>query len=620
MNNVYVNSVDITDYIFMYEEYEEMDKEHIIGNAISKQIKLTLKNKDDHINFDHPFIIDGKTYIVYEKPEKWTKSISLTLYDMMIDTNIVYDTKLEYPTTINSQLNEMEELIDISIDKSTLSDDVLNKEVSWYDSTMMIRNYIGFIAECDGKNAYIENDTIVFKKLALNSYNTNYCSNYELNELITYTRVCYDDGISKYDKGDDSKHTLYISPNNSYINQDDIDRIYDMYNGLSFFSFKKFNCKEIDNIHITDLISYHDFIVMPISIKRKVYGGESKNALEMSCDIVIKNAESVIIKNDQTLRIKRLQTIVNQNESSLKILSQNVETKFLETGNQIDSLNTSLTLEQGKIETLIQDNKTIINGNEVTLKEAYSYIKQEVDAINFAISETGGNNKLLNSTGWNGIKYWDSDGDVVSETNNDIRSNTISGYSFLINNGHIEQSFKTIVGRKYSVSCKIKKFTNSCTFIIKNGTSNDVLFNLNEEYVDGWVVFSMPIEAADTHCSVYIESNGEYLYVSDIMVNDGEIVQQWSSSNDEVYTTNVKIDGTGVEVSQVDTNNRTVMNTNEFAGYDGEKKVFALNGDTTEVNKLKAASDVQIGVVKAYSLTKGTKIGLGFAFIKGGDA
>lgn len=287
---------------------------------------------------------------------------------------------------------------------------------------------------------------------------------------------------------------------------------------------------------------------------------------------------------------------------------------------QISSLNTSLTLEQGKIETLIQDNTTIINGNEVTLKEAYSYIRQEVDAINFAISETGGNNKLLNSTGWNGIKYWDSDGDVASETNNDIRSNTISGYSFLINNGHIEQSFKTIVGRKYSISCKIKKFTNSCTFIIKNGTSNDVLFNLNEEYVDGWVVFSMPIEASDTHCSVYIESNGEYLYVSDIMVNDGEIVQQWSSSNDEVYTTNVKIDGTGVEVSQVDTNNRTVMNTNEFAGYEGEKKVFALNGDTTEVNKLKAASDVQIGVVKAYSLTKGTKIGLGFAFIKGGDA
>ncbi len=283
---------------------------------------------------------------------------------------------------------------------------------------------------------------------------------------------------------------------------------------------------------------------------------------------------------------------------------------------QIESLNTSLSIEQGKIETLIKDNITIINGNEVTLKEAYSYIQQQIDQINFAISESGGNNKLLNSCGWNSLKYWETSGDVTSTTNNDIRSNTISGYAFNVNAGTLQQSFKTIVGRKYSISCKIKKFTNSCTLIIKNGTSEDVLFNLNDEYIDGWISFSMPIEAQDTLCTVYVESDGEYLLLSDLMVNDGEIPQQWSSSNDEIYTLNVKIDREGVEVSQDDTNNRTVMNTQEFAGYSGPERVFALNGDVTEVNKLEAKSDVQIGVVKMYAKTSGSKQGLGFAYVK----
>lgn len=286
---------------------------------------------------------------------------------------------------------------------------------------------------------------------------------------------------------------------------------------------------------------------------------------------------------------------------------------------QLESLNTSLSLEQGKIETLIKNNTTIINGNEVTLKQAYSYMKQEIDAIQFAISESGGNNKLLNSCGWNGLKYWNHEGDIVSLTNVEIRNSTISGYAFLLNKGHMEQSFKTIVGRKYSVSCKIKKFTNSCTLIVKNGTSEDVLFNLNEEYEEGWISFSMPVEALDTSCTVYIESSGEYLYISDIMVNDGEISQQWSSSNDEIYTMNVKIDREGIEISQDDTNNRTVINTNEFAGYEGTKQVFSVNGDVTEVNRLKANSDVQIGVVRAYAKTTGSKKGLGFAYIKGGS-
>lgn len=117
METVTVNGKDITNLILSFEQYEEIDIENsgIIGSCVSTQIKMKIKNKDGQLNqlLDYPFMIGNKTYIVYERPEKWTKSISLTLYDLMIKTNVAYDTKLEYPVTLSQQIDEM-----VSISKS----------------------------------------------------------------------------------------------------------------------------------------------------------------------------------------------------------------------------------------------------------------------------------------------------------------------------------------------------------------------------------------------------------------------------------------------------------------------------------------------------------------------
>ncbi|MDH6367562.1 MULTISPECIES: hypothetical protein [unclassified Breznakia] len=282
---------------------------------------------------------------------------------------------------------------------------------------------------------------------------------------------------------------------------------------------------------------------------------------------------------------------------------------------QIESLNTSITMQQGSIELLVENSTTIINGNEVTLKEAYSYIQQQVDAINFAISESGGINKLLNSCGWNGMNFWELTGNISSMTDVDIRNNTVSGYAFMLNDGTLKQSFKTIVGRKYTVSCKIRKFTNTAYLKIMTGTQEVYLFNLPAEVQSDWVSFNVSFEALGNDAVVEVGSSGAWLLISDIMANDGEIQQQWSSSNDEIYTTNVKIDKNGIEVAQDGTNNKTVINTLEFAGYDASERVFSLNGDETEVHKLFARSNVRIGDMQIYARTTGNH-GADFTIIK----
>lgn len=328
MNSIVVNNIDITDLCTSFQMYDEMER--LIGNALSTEIKITMKNKDSQLNelLDYPFIIDGKTYLVYEKPERWTNTISLTLYDLMSKGNINYDTTIAYPCTISDQLDEMALLMDVEIDKNTLSDELLQKVVGWYDNTYFIREYLAWIAECDGKIAMIENDKIIFRQLATSSFETTFCSDYELIEQITFTRVCQNNDVGEpLEVGTDEERTLYIGKDNLYIELSDIQRIYDMYNGLSFYSCNKFNCKEVEGFSITDILTYHNISILPITIKTTVYGGSARNAVEMSCKINTKTAELVKVKKANPY-VRKVEVAVDQLAGEYSVFVQNVSENY----------------------------------------------------------------------------------------------------------------------------------------------------------------------------------------------------------------------------------------------------------------------------------------------------
>lgn len=336
MEKVYVNNVDITDMITSFEVYEEMDNDLIIGNAVSTQIKIKLKNKDNQFEglLDYPFVIGNKTYIVYEKPSRWTKTILLTLYDKMTLTNVLYVTELETPTTIENQLDEMSKITGVEIDKTTLSDELLERYVEWQDKTMVIRTYLGYIAQCDGKNAYIENDKIVFRKLGETLHEIDFCSNYEINELITFTRVYFDNGTVIYSNGNRSKHTLYLSPYNRYIQRSDIDHIFNMYDNFSFYSFKNFRCRKTQEIKLTHLIIYNGMMFMPTAIKTKINGGEANDSLDLSGDIKIKSAEDITINANPNEEIKKI--VVDQVEST-RAKFERVDADFIKVNEKLEA-------------------------------------------------------------------------------------------------------------------------------------------------------------------------------------------------------------------------------------------------------------------------------------------
>ena len=134
-----------------------------------------------------------------------------------------------------------------------------------------------------------------------------------------------------------------------------------MYKGLSFYSFKKFNCKGIESLHLTDLITYHDITVFPFSIKRKVNGGNAKDSIEMTGDMIISNADTVIIKDNPNLKIRRLKTIVDQNEAILEIVAEQSGNNADEIGKLIvstDEISTEVKKKVGEDEIISKINQT----------------------------------------------------------------------------------------------------------------------------------------------------------------------------------------------------------------------------------------------------------------------
>lgn len=331
-----VNNVDITNRLLEYQISAEMsDDSLLLGNAISKQVNMKLDNQDGYMNnlLDYPFIIsnDGSTstgiFRVYEKPEKYTGELSLTLYDNVYLFSQRYETKLEYPTTIEKQLDEMSTLTGVAINKTTLPLDILSKEVNWYDNTVPMRNYLGWIGELAGCNVFADNKgTIVFRELGKSTYKTIDLETFEKSELVKFTRVCFDDGLLKLETGTDEGNTLYLSSNNGYVDSDtNLESIYNKYKDLTFYSVTNVKMANINGWYLTDLINYNDeFAFMPLSISESYQGGQYSIA-SVEGNINTQNNEMVVNKVDPSVKIKRLQVIVDKNNQELEVLNKDLE-------------------------------------------------------------------------------------------------------------------------------------------------------------------------------------------------------------------------------------------------------------------------------------------------------
>ena len=355
--------VEITDLVVSFNSSNSMQEDRLLGNTPSMMLDLDLNNTDGVLSdcAGNTFLIDLKEadsteiptqeFIVQEAPEKYTKKLSLNLYDVMIKFNKPYKSSLAYEKdkypTISQQLDEMSNLAGVRIDKTGLSNTVLNKKAQWIDTTIIMRDYIGWIAELSGTNVLInESNTLVFRNLFTADHDIEFTSDFEKTDLITISRVAYDDGVNLIASGNDTGKTIYIDANNSYCDsQTYTDAILAKYNGQSFYGMSSLKTFGKDTIKLGDTATYDGNKCIVLSIKRKYVGTQS--VVELDGEVALKNVDSVVTKVSDKVRIKRLQVKVDQDANKLEIVAKNLEDAKGDVGN--------LQVETNKIKTQVEN-------------------------------------------------------------------------------------------------------------------------------------------------------------------------------------------------------------------------------------------------------------------------
>lgn len=355
--------VEITDLVVSFNSSNSMQEDRLLGNTPSMMLDLDLNNTDGVLSdcAGNTFLIDLKEadsteiptqeFIVQEAPEKYTKKLSLNLYDVMIKFNKPYKSSLTYEKdkypTISQQLDEMSNLAGVRIDKTGLSNTVLSKKAQWIDTTIIMRDYIGWIAELSGTNALInESNTLVFRNLFTADHDIEFTSDFEKTDLITISRVAYDDGVNLIASGNDTGKTIYIDANNSYCDsQTYTDAILAKYNGQSFYGMSGLKTFGKDTIKLGDTATYDGNKCIVLSIKRKYVGTQS--VVELDGEVALKNVDSVVTKVSDKVRIKRLQVKVDQDANKLEIVAKNLEDAKGDVGN--------LQVETNKIKSQVEN-------------------------------------------------------------------------------------------------------------------------------------------------------------------------------------------------------------------------------------------------------------------------
>ena len=215
------------------------------------------------------------------------------------------------------------------------------------------------------------------------------------------------------------------------------------------------------------------------------------------------------------------------------------------------------------------------------------------DQLNVTLEQMSGYNLLLNSVGWNGTNMWEADGGIATVDDNDVNDHTTSGRAFRLDAASMSQTVKVRQGAVYTISCLYKTYTSASSLKVIQGGAETVVFETTASYVDDeWHEASLVIQAAGTELTVAISSSASYLMISDLILNEGSIKKQWTPHTDEIYTAGVKIDKTGIEIEQSDTDTITKIDSTEFSVIDKNsgEKVLRVNRDTTELTKLRTTS------------------------------
>lgn len=289
------------------------------------------------------------------------------------------------------------------------------------------------------------------------------------------------------------------------------------------------------------------------------------------------------------------------------------ETNFLTAGGIVKTLyNTEIKTDKQQ-----QEITAIVSKQEATDKDnqtQFTQLHQDIHNITQTVQTIGGGNLIKNSVGYGKddsgkISEWTYDKDHTTITSsvsqNSVALGALSGYQLTLSNGDkMSQRIAVSSGQPHTISFKaFKKATGSGVITIKNDLGSKEIL-LKEQVELNWDEQVLTFTPTMGWIDVEIKANANSsISITDLMLAGGDSKQPWRQASGEIYNTQVSVDARGMQVrSSVYDGDYVEITPIEFVGYSSvsgkKRRVFSLNRDITEVEKLNARTQIQMPPMK----------------------
>ena len=492
----------------------ETGKMFHIGTFISQQIKIKFRNLNGLDLTSNPDIyleigveVDGEYsyipighFLIDELAENYQKTCEITCLD--------YAVKFKPNLDITQFMNEDKYIIAselfeaicryFGVEIGTYPNVNNDKKIYFYDSSLSGKNYVSYLAELFGGNAKIGRDgkcyIIPLKDETKTPIEIDALSSksFEVGDVYEISRVCYDNGKLKFQAKDnvltvdalpetdidissyyylttdlkyytyvneewseatDIKNTLYIRQENLFITQqEEIDNIY---NAVAGFKIYNITCENRGDITLDawDVLTYvtDNGTYQTLNENELTYNGVCMSKVKTNIPAGKKNETTNIIRSSTDAAIKRVQTIVNEMESSVSTITES--TKIL--SGKVEDNTKDINNKHQDIVKQLEDYAK--ESDVITLKETVETMQDESQfAINVTkVIEQNGITKLDTKTGYtfddSGLNIERTGAKVKSKLNEaglDIRDATGSTNESLMYAGYDQESGETIVRTK----------------------------------------------------------------------------------------------------------------------------------------------------------------------------
>lgn len=278
-----------------------------------------------------------------------------------------------------------------------------------------------------------------------------------------------------------------------------------------------------------------------------------------------------------------------------------------EIGETASSIEQAFVAADEQLLSLITSVQTVLTGDVETLETTVSQLRQTVESLTLSYTSktAGGINNVRNSSGLNGVSDdWNYSGSVVAQQTAEAINNTSSGSLFRLRIATLSQEITVLRGKKYTLTFRARAATsNRCYALLNNGGNDTYIFDMQAS--GSWTDYALTFTASGDTVTLTAGTTGYFLYVADFMLVEGEQKTHWSPAPNEIYTTNVKIDRRGINITNSESSTETIIDNTQFAVKHAGNIVLTVNKDLTTLRKTEVTDELTIGKGKFVPHTDG---------------